>query len=304
MGFALQNSEQSKRKQTMTSPLLPPSRAHELGEWSDNDNDTSTNGSSKRPLIQLTIVVPIYNEVRTAARVILHLLDLDLQEPTHVLVVDDGSSDGTADVLHNLERHPRLSVISHERNLGKGTAVLTGLKHASGTHVLVFDADSEYDPDDIPRCIQPLVTGRAEVVYGSRMSGFGTVHPTFMHLVGNRLMTLATNVLYGAAISDLHTCVKILPVPLLRELRLTESRFALDTEISAELLRLGFRPFEVPISYVGRSKEDGKKIRFSDALRCMYVLVRVRMRRRIKYGDRDRSLAPRVYASAVRRHHE
>lgn len=251
------------------------------------------NSTAPRPFA-LTVIVPSYNEVRTVANVVKRLLELESPAPVHVLLVDDGSSDGTLDRVRHLQ-HPRLQVITHSTNLGKGRAVLTGLAQAQGTHVMVFDADSEYDPEDIPRAVTPLLTGRAEVVYGSRMSGFGTVHPTFTHLVGNRLMTLAANILFGAAISDLHTCIKILPVPLVRELRLTESGFALDTEISAELLRLGFRPFEIPISYVGRSKEDGKKIRFWDSLRCLYVLVKVRMRPRTKFGMRDRHLAPATF---------
>jgi len=243
---------------------------------------------------RLTIVVPIYNEVKTAVQVVTHLLELTLPTPIEVLVVDDGSSDGTTEALESL-KHPHLRVMGHKENCGKGKAVLTALRHVTGSHVLVFDGDSEYDPGDIPRVIQPLLTGRAEVVYGSRMSGFGTVHPTFTHLVGNRLMTFAANVLFGAALSDLHTCIKILPVPLLHALDLTESRFALDTEISAELLRLGFRPYEIPISYVGRSKEEGKKIKFADAFRCVYVLLKIRFRPRTRYGNRDRSLAPPVY---------
>jgi hypothetical protein len=127
------------------------------------------------------------------------------------------------------------------------------------------------------------------------MSGFGTVHPSLHHLIGNRLMTWVANIIYGAAISDLHTCLKLLPIPLLRSMRLTEKGFGLDTEIASEMLRLGFRPYEMPISYVGRSVQDGKKIRFSDAIRSVYILLKVRVtRRRVKYGNRDVGLLPKT----------
>jgi hypothetical protein len=129
------------------------------------------------------------------------------------------------------------------------------------------------------------------------MSGFGTVHPSLWHSVANNAMTSLANVLFGSAISDLHTCLKLLPIPLLRSFSLDENGFGLDTQISAEMLRAGFRPFEVPISYVGRSKEDGKKIRFGDALRCVYVLVKVRFLPRTSYGQRNRSLTPLVETS-------
>src|ERR1019366_8276273 len=168
--------------------------------------------------------------------------------------------------------------IHHATNLGKGAAVRAGIAAATGSHILIFDADHEYDVNDVPRLVIPLISGRAEIVYGSRMSGFGTVHPSLWHSIGNKAMTSMANVLFGSAISDLHTCLKLLPTPLLRSFELEENGFGLDTEISAEALRAGFRPFEVPVSYVGRSAEDGKKIRLRDALRCVYILFKVRCR--------------------------
>lgn len=293
-GAAVLNNESTASVLLNIAPTAPATRLFAVPDLdAQHEHDLEGEDNEARPF-QLTIVVPVYNEVKTAARVVSRLLNLELPTPVNVLAIDDGSSDGTTDVLLAMH-HPRLRVIKHDENCGKGRAVLTGLEHATGSHVLVFDADTEYDPEDITRAVRPLLTGRAEVVYGSRMSGFGTVHPTFTHLVGNRLMTLATNILYGVAISDLHTCVKIVPTPLLRVLDLTESGFALDTEISAELLRHGFRPYEIPISYVGRSKQEGKKIRFSDSIRCIYVLLKVRLRPRTKYGCRDRSLTPPTY---------
>lgn len=243
---------------------------------------------------RLSIVVPSYNEQSTILGVLDSLLALDIPgKELEVIVVDDGSTDGTPALLDAFD-DSRLVKIQHPRNRGKGAAVRTGISVAKGSHLLIFDADSEYDIADIPRLVAPILTGRAEVVYGSRMSGFGTVHPSLWHAVGNRAMTIFANVMFGSAISDLHTCLKLLPMPLLKSFTLDEAGFGLDTEVSAEVLRAGFRPFEIPISYVGRSKEDGKKIRFSDALRCVYVIIKVRMRPVTSYGKRDRSLAPPV----------
>jgi dolichol-phosphate hexosyltransferase len=247
---------------------------------------------------RLSIIVPSYNEDSTILRVVDDLLSLDIPgKELEIIVVNDGSTDDTRSLLDSFD-DTRLVRIHHSRNLGKGTAVRSGIAAAKGSHVLIFDADHEYDVEDIPRLVTPILSGRAEVVYGNRMSGFGTVHPSLWHAIGNKSMTLLANLLFGSAISDLHTCLKLLPVPLLNSFDLDEVGFGLDTEISAEVLRAGFRPFQVPISYVGRSKEEGKKIRINDALRCVYVLGKVRMRPSTPYGRRDRSLTPRVQTSS------
>jgi dolichol-phosphate hexosyltransferase len=252
------------------------------------------NSSSESAPFRLSVIVPSYNERATILQVLDSLLSLDIPgKELEIIVVNDGSTDGTYALLENFE-DARLVQIHHERNCGKGAAVRSGIKAAKGSHVLIFDADHEYDVEDIPRLVTPILSGRAEVVYGNRMSGFGTVHPSLWHAVGNKAMTLLANVLFSSAISDLHTCLKLVPMPLLNSFNLDEGGFGLDTEISAEVLRAGFRPFEVPISYVGRSKDEGKKIRLSDALRCVYVLLKVRSRPVTPYGKRDRSLTPRV----------
>lgn len=245
------------------------------------------------PPMKLSIVVPAFNESATITGVLTSLLDLEFPCDLEIVVIDDGSTDETGALIEKFSDE-RFFAVHFEKNRGKGAAILHGLSVVTGTHLLIFDADDEYDPADTVRLVSPLMSGRAEVVYGSRMLGFGTLHPTLLHRVGNHLMTFYANVLFNTAISDLHTCLKLIPVPLMRDLRLTERGFALDTEISAELLRKGFRPFEVPVSYVGRSVEDGKKIRFSDAVRCLYVLTKVRFRPITSYGSRDRSLVPAV----------
>jgi glycosyltransferase involved in cell wall biosynthesis len=257
-----------------------------------------TDSSGELAPFRLSIIVPSYNEHFTILRVLDELLSLDIPgKDLEIIVVNDGSTDGTGEILDSFE-DSRCVRVDHLTNLGKGAAVRTGIACAKGSHVLIFDADHEYDVADIPRLVTPILTGRAEVVYGNRMSGFGTVHPSLWHAVGNKTMTLLANVLFGSAISDLHTCLKLVPMPLLRSFELDENGFGLDTEISAEVLRAGFRPFQVPISYVGRSKEEGKKIRMSDAMRCIFVLFKVRLRPVTPYGKRDRSLTPRVQTSS------
>jgi hypothetical protein len=247
---------------------------------------------------RLSIIVPSFNEDSTILRVVDDLLSLDIPgKELEIIVVNDGSIDDTRSLLDSFD-DTRLVCLHHSTNLGKGSAVRTGIAAAKGSHVLIFDADLEYDVEDIPRLVTPILSGRAEVVYGNRMSGFGTVHPSLWHAVGNKSMTLLANLLFGSAIADLHTCLKLLPVPLLKSFDLSEGGFGLDTEISAEVLRAGFRPFQVPISYVGRSKEEGKKIRLSDALRCVFVLGKVRLRPVTPYGKRDRALTPRVQTSS------
>jgi len=245
---------------------------------------------------KLTIVVPVFNEENTVRQVLDSLVAQPIPGDVEIIVVDDGSTDRTKEILQATWHRSHVCV-RHEVNRGKGAAVRTGISRATGTHLLVFDADSEYDPADIPKLVAPILNGRAEVVYGVRVRGAGTAFPSIVNVFGNRLMTAATNSLYGSAISDLHTCLKLLPLSMLRRMRLEEEGFGLDTEISAELLRRGFRPYEVPVTYVGRSREEGKKIRLSDAFRCMQVLVKVRLRGSTRHGARDRSIAPPVSAA-------
>ena len=175
---------------------------------------------------------------------------------------------------------PRLIFHKHEKNKGKGAALRTAASLASGTHLLPFDADLEYQPKDIPRLIEPIMTGRFEVVYGARLFGYNTVYHSFRYAVGNKVLTTLMNILFDAYLSDMHTCLKLMPVSTFKKLSLRENGFGLDTEITAALLRLGIRPFEVPVSYYSRSHAEGKKINVWDALECLHILFKVRTKRK------------------------
>lgn len=237
----------------------------------------------------LSIVMPVYNEERTVARAIAEVLSAHLPCPFELIVVNDGSTDRTAEILKALD-HPRARVINHPRNLGKGAALQTGGAVAGGTHIVPFDADLEYEPDDLGRLIAPVMQGRCEVVYGVRLFGAHTRFQSYKHRLGNRALTLAASLMYDASLSDIHTCLKLLPVELFRELELREDGFGLDTEITAKLLARGTPPFEVPVTYHSRSVQSGKKINWRDGVQCLRVLARVRSaprRRRAERRDDD-----------------
>jgi glycosyltransferase involved in cell wall biosynthesis len=226
--------------------------------------------------VMLSILMPAYNEGRTIAQVIERVLSVPYPCPIELIVIDDGSFDNTADVLKAIG-DPRVVVTRHPTNLGKGAALLTGLSLVNGTHVVPFDADLEYEPRDLISLLQPALLGRSDVVYGSRLFGANTVFQSYRYAMGNKFTTLLANVLFDAYISDLHTCLKLMPTRLLRDLILQEQGFGLDTEITANVLKLGYRPFEVPVSYHSRTHAQGKKLKWRDGVACVGILVRVRL---------------------------
>ena len=228
--------------------------------------------------VKLSIVMPAYNEVATIRTAIERILAIDFPCAVELIVVNDGSVDGTASEVAQCD-DPRLVLCAHPFNLGKGTAVRTGAAAATGTHLLIFDADVEYDPKNIPELLAPILDSTADVVYGARIFGNHTVYPSMRFAIGNRMTTLAANLLFDSYITDLHTCLKLIPLATFRQLQLTERGFGLDSEITAELLRRGVRPFEVPVSYCGRSRAQGKKITWRDGVVCLFVLTKVRARR-------------------------
>lgn len=228
----------------------------------------------------LSIVMPVYNEAATITRAIEAVLAVDYPCTVELIVVDDGSADATAKLLAPFESEG-VTVIRHIQNLGKGAAVRTGVERASGTHLIILDADLEYSPSDIAAMLVPVIEGRADHVFGTRVFGLNTRFQSFRFAVGGRATTLAANLLYDSCLTDMHTCLKLLPVSDFRRMALAEDGFGLDTQLTARLLRAGVRPFEIPISYHGRSVADGKKIGWKDGIRCLQILMKVRMERRL-----------------------
>jgi len=226
--------------------------------------------------IKLSILMCAYNEERTIMQAITEVLAADYPCEMELIVVDDGSTDATSSLLAHVD-DPRVTVYCHAENRGKGAALLSAVSIASGTYILPFDADLEYSPEDITRVIYPVLKGRCEVVYGARIFGFNTVYHSYRYAVGNRFLTRLANILFNAYLSDIHTCLKLIPLAMFRSLNLGEAGFGLDTEITALLLKAGVRPFEVPVSYYSRSHDEGKKISWRDAVSCIAILLKVRL---------------------------
>jgi dolichol-phosphate hexosyltransferase len=244
-----------------------------------------SNSFNAEPL-KLSILMAAYNEESTIAQAIDDVLKADCPCDIELIVVDDGSTDATPTLLEQVD-DPRVMVHRHQANQGKGAALLAAASFATGTYVLPFDADLEYAAEDISRVLDPIVKGRCQVVYGVRLFGCNTVYQTYLYAAGNRLLTRLANILFNAHLTDLHTCLKLMPLVLLRSMDLREKGFGLDSEITARLLRRGIRPFEVPVTYYGRSHAEGKKIMWHDAIACAWILLRVRMRARSRREPAD-----------------
>jgi glycosyltransferase involved in cell wall biosynthesis len=227
-------------------------------------------------LRKLSVVVPVFNERTTLVEVIRRMRTVELPDgiEREIIMVDDGSTDGTRDVLRQLG-DSTVRVLKHDTNRGKGAAVRTGLQVASGDYVLVQDADLEYDPEDWPKLIAPVQRGRARVVYGSRFTGERR-NMLFLHWVGNRVLSLVTNVLYNTTLSDMETCYKLVDRSLLLDLDLRSERFDIEPEITAKILKRRIRIYEVPISYMGREFDEGKKITWRDGFAALWTLAKFR----------------------------
>jgi glycosyltransferase involved in cell wall biosynthesis len=225
----------------------------------------------------LSILMPVFNERATVERAIEDALGADLPvEHRELVLVDDGSTDGTRELLAEKKLPENARLFLHERNLGKGAAIRTALKQASGEFAAILDADLEYQASDIGPVIAPLLSGEANVVFGTRAWASHTAY-SFWYVVGNKAVTLAANVLYNCFISDVMTCHKAMRTELFRSLPLRERGFAIEPEIAARVLRAGERIYEVPIAYRARTRDEGKKLTALDGLRVLRTLVRCRL---------------------------
>src|SRR4051812_40417801 len=217
--------------------------------------------------------MPAYNEVNTIREIIKRVEAVPIEK--EIIVVDDFSTDGTWDELKKLSDEGVITLYRHKVNRGKGAACRTGISQVTGDVVIIQDADLEYDPEDYPTLLAPILKGRSKVVYGSRFLG---PHKAmyFWHTVGNKMFTLITNVLYDTTLTDMETCYKVFTADIARKLKLKSNRWGFDPEITAKMLRMGNRIYEVPISYTGREFNEGKKISWKDGFTIIYVLVKYR----------------------------
>jgi glycosyltransferase involved in cell wall biosynthesis len=248
--------------------------------------------------LKLSVLIPCYNEIETIREIVDRVRSVpvavrvrdgkygktaspdgtvELLLEKELVIVDDGSVDGTRDLLPELDLLPEVFVYYHERNRGKGAAVRTAIEKATGDIMIVQDADLEYDPRDYPALVQPILEGRAEVVYGSRFLGGPRKAMFFGHMLGNKALTLFTNILFDTILSDMETCYKVFSRKVADQLHLKSPGWGFDPEITAKILKRGYRIYEVPITYTGREYDEGKKISWRDGFTVMWTLLKYRL---------------------------
>lgn len=225
--------------------------------------------------LKLSVIIPCYNEKNTVATVVERVRKVGLAH--EIIVVDDGSTDGSREVLANIDPKDDLKIIYHPYNQGKGAAVRTGFNAATGDVFLIQDADLEYDPREYPVLLRPIEEGIAQVVYGSRFLGGPRKAMFFWNMVANRTLTFITNLLYNAILSDMETCYKVFRAEVVKGIPLRSRRFDFEPEVTAKILKRGYRIYEVPISYNGREWEEGKKISWKDGVIALWTLFRYRV---------------------------
>jgi len=224
--------------------------------------------------LSLSVIIPCYNEEATLEEIIVRVKEVGVA--SEIVIVDDGSTDRSREILRSLEGDPMLRIIFHERNQGKGAALRTGFAAATGDIVLIQDADLEYDPRDYPALLRPIQEGITKVVYGSRFRGGPSKTMFFWNMVANRSLTLMTNILYNTILTDMETCYKLFRREIVQQIPLRARGFEFEPEITAKVLKRGHRIYEVPISYNGREWEEGKKIKWYDAPKAAWTLLRYR----------------------------
>lgn len=224
----------------------------------------------------LSIIIPVYNEKDTILHILQKVLSVNIEK--EIIIVDDGSTDGTREILKNLQiPNVRLKVIFHEKNLGKGMAIRSAIKEVKGDIVIIQDADLEYDPNEYPKLIEPILQGKAKVVYGSRVLKKNP-KASFLFYLGGRFLSFLTNLLYGTKITDEPTCYKVFSADVLKSINLECRRFEFCPEVTAKIAKKGYKIIEVPISYRPRSVKEGKKIRWRDGFYAVWTLIKYRFK--------------------------
>jgi glycosyltransferase involved in cell wall biosynthesis len=226
----------------------------------------------------LSILMPVYNEANTIHEIIKRVETVDLGDvQKELIIVDDASKDGTREILDDLRKVTPHKIYFHAQNMGKGAALRTALTYAMGDIIVIQDADLEYDPAEYAELIVPILNGRADVVYGSRLSGGKVARAfNFWHLVGNKMLTLVTNVLYNSILSDMETCYKVFRADVIKNLQIKSNRFDFEPEITAKILKRKHKLYEMPISYYGRDFSEGKKITWRDGFAAIWALIKYR----------------------------
>lgn len=223
--------------------------------------------------MEISVLIPVFNERDTILEVIRRVQEQPFE--TEIIIIDDCSTDGTRELLQSIEWPPHFKVLYHQKNKGKGAGIRTGAQAATKDVIIIQDADLEYNPSDFSAVLRPILDGVADVVYGSRFLG---THRSFMlhHYLGNKMLTLVTNVLYNNILTDMETGYKAFRAPILKGMRIRSNRFDFEPEITAKVLKKGYRIYEVPIYYAGRDYAEGKKITWRDGFAAMWALVRFR----------------------------
>ena len=225
--------------------------------------------------MKLSVIVPVYNEVQTLHEILKRIRAVDVEK--EIILVDDFSTDGTRDLLREIEKDEDARVFYHDVNRGKGAAIRTAIPQVRGDLVVIQDADLEYNPGEYPRLIKPILEGRADVVYGSRFKGEEVRVHLYWHYVGNKLLTTVSNMFTNLNLTDMETCYKVFKSDILKSIPLRANRFGFEPEITAKIARRRCRIYEIPISYDGRDYEEGKKIGWKDALAAFYFILRFRL---------------------------
>lgn len=225
--------------------------------------------------MRLSVLMPVYNEKNTIHEILKRIHEVDI--PKEIIIVDDFSTDGTREILMQevAERYPECKIVYHDYNQGKGAALRSTISHITADYIIIQDADLEYDPQDYYRLIKPVMEGKATVVYGSRFTGEHR-NLLFSHWIGNKFLTLMTNVLYNTTLSDMETCYKLIRSDIFKVLNIRSNRFDIEPEMTAKLLKRGIRIYEVPISYAGREFHEGKKITWRDGIVALWTLLKYR----------------------------